>query len=152
MNQILSNLYMNEICCINSIWYKYIYIHISKLKPFSLKQKYDLIRSFFSEAPGSGMGIQGNPPFVCRWQMMIALSVWPMLWIWRDFGWYLWAIYNDLSRGHPKWWFSKVIPSQMALNQVKDFWLNCPDICWLKEWGWFVREMRRGDYMSEMHG
>ncbi len=24
-------------------------------------------------------------------------------------GWF-WAIYNDLSRGHPKWWFSKGIP------------------------------------------
>ena len=22
----------------------------------------------------------------------------------------IWAIYNDLSRGHPKWWFSKGIP------------------------------------------
>ena len=31
-----------------------------------------------------------------------------------------WAIYSDLSRGHPKWWFSKGIPSKMALNQVKD--------------------------------
>ncbi len=30
------------------------------------------------------------------------------------------AIYNDLSRGHPKWWFSKGIPPKMALNQVKD--------------------------------
>ena len=28
----------------------------------------------------------------------------------------LWAIYNDLSRGHPKWWFSKGIPPKMALN------------------------------------
>ena len=27
-----------------------------------------------------------------------------------------WAIYNDLSRGHPKWWFSKGIPPKMALN------------------------------------
>ena len=26
------------------------------------------------------------------------------------------AIYNDLSRGHPKWWFSKGIPPKMALN------------------------------------
>ena len=26
------------------------------------------------------------------------------------------AIYNDLSRGHPKWWFSKGIPPTMALN------------------------------------
>ena len=25
-----------------------------------------------------------------------------------DGGWKIWAIYNDLSRGHPKWWFSKV--------------------------------------------
>ena len=32
----------------------------------------------------------------------------------------IWAIYNDLSRGHPKWWFSKGIPPKMALNQVKD--------------------------------
>ena len=32
----------------------------------------------------------------------------------------IWAIYNDLSRGHPKWWFSKGILPQMALNQVKD--------------------------------
>ena len=30
--------------------------------------------------------------------------------------WKIWAIYNDLSRGHPKWWFSKGIPSKMALN------------------------------------
>ena len=27
-----------------------------------------------------------------------------------------WAIYNDLSRGHPKWWFSKGIHPKMALN------------------------------------
>ena len=27
-----------------------------------------------------------------------------------------WAIYNDLSRGHPKWWFSKGIRPKMALN------------------------------------
>ena len=34
---------------------------------------------------------------------------------------YIWAIYNDLSRGHPKkWWFSKRILQKMALNQVKD--------------------------------
>ncbi len=32
----------------------------------------------------------------------------------------IWAIYNDLSRGHPKWWFSKGIPQKIALNQVKD--------------------------------
>ncbi len=32
----------------------------------------------------------------------------------------VWAIYNDLSRGHPKWWFSKGIPPKMALNQIKD--------------------------------
>ena len=31
-----------------------------------------------------------------------------------------WAIYNDLSRGHPKRWFSKGIPPNMTLNQVKD--------------------------------
>ena len=29
---------------------------------------------------------------------------------------HVWAIYNDLSRGHPKWWFSKGIPPKMALN------------------------------------
>ncbi len=28
----------------------------------------------------------------------------------------IWAIYNDLSRGHPKWWFSKGILPKMALN------------------------------------
>ena len=28
----------------------------------------------------------------------------------------IWAIYNDLSRGHPKWWFSKGMPPKMALN------------------------------------
>ena len=28
----------------------------------------------------------------------------------------IWAIYNDLSRGHPKWWFSKGIHPKMALN------------------------------------
>ena len=33
---------------------------------------------------------------------------------------YIWPIYNDLSRGHPKWWFSKGIPPKMASNQVKD--------------------------------
>ena len=32
----------------------------------------------------------------------------------------IWAIYNDLSRGHPKWWFSKGIPTKLALNQIKD--------------------------------
>ena len=31
-----------------------------------------------------------------------------------------WVNYNDLSRGHPKWLFSKGIPPEMALNQVKD--------------------------------
>ena len=32
-------------------------------------------------------------------------------------GWgWIWAIYNDLSRGHPKWWFNKGIPLKMALN------------------------------------
>ena len=25
-------------------------------------------------------------------------------------------MYNNLSRGHPKWWFSKGIPPKMALN------------------------------------
>ena len=40
-----------------------------------------------------------------------------------------WAIYNDLSRGHPKWWFSKGIPPKMALNWVKDLIIiNCPDL------------------------
>ena len=29
---------------------------------------------------------------------------------------YIWPIYNDLSRGHPKWWFSKGTPPKMALN------------------------------------
>ena len=33
---------------------------------------------------------------------------------------YIWANYNDVSRGHPKWWFSKGIPLKMALNLVKD--------------------------------
>ena len=33
---------------------------------------------------------------------------------------FVWPIYNDLSRGHPKWWFSKGIPPKMALNQGKD--------------------------------
>ena len=28
----------------------------------------------------------------------------------------IWAIYNDLSRGHPKWWFSKGIPPQNGLK------------------------------------
>ena len=28
----------------------------------------------------------------------------------------IWPIYNDLSRGHPKWWFSKGIPPKIALN------------------------------------
>ncbi len=28
----------------------------------------------------------------------------------------IWAIYNDLSRGHPKWWLSKGIHPKMALN------------------------------------
>ena len=28
----------------------------------------------------------------------------------------IWAIYNDLSRGHPKWWFSKGILPEMVLN------------------------------------
>ena len=32
---------------------------------------------------------------------------------------YFWANYNDLSRGHPKWWFSTGIPPNMALNQVR---------------------------------
>ena len=31
------------------------------------------------------------------------------------------AIYSDLSRGHPKWWFSEGILPKKALNQVKDF-------------------------------
>ena len=32
----------------------------------------------------------------------------------------IWVNYSDLSRGHPKWWFSKGIPLQIPLNQVKD--------------------------------
>ena len=28
----------------------------------------------------------------------------------------IWAIYNDLSQGHPKWWFSRGILPKMALN------------------------------------
>ncbi len=28
----------------------------------------------------------------------------------------IWPIYSDLSRGHPKWWFSKGIHPKMALN------------------------------------
>ena len=31
-------------------------------------------------------------------------------------GTHIWPIYNDLSRGHLKWWFSKGIPPKMALN------------------------------------
>ena len=34
----------------------------------------------------------------------------------QELGRIIWAIYNDLSRGHPKWWFSKGIPPKMALN------------------------------------
>ncbi len=33
---------------------------------------------------------------------------------------YIYAIYSDLSRGHPEWWFSKGILPKMALIQVKD--------------------------------
>ena len=36
--------------------------------------------------------------------------------VWRP---YSWAIYNnDLSRGHPNWWFSKRSHAKMALIQV----------------------------------
>ena len=28
----------------------------------------------------------------------------------------IWAIYNDLSRGHPKWWFSKGSVPQNGLR------------------------------------
>ena len=31
----------------------------------------------------------------------------------------IWAIYNDLSQGHPKWWFSKGIPPKMALIRLR---------------------------------
>ena len=36
------------------------------------------------------------------------------------FGMFNWAIYNDLSRGHPKWCFCKGILPKMGLNSVKD--------------------------------
>ena len=38
-----------------------------------------------------------------------------------------WAIYNDLSRGHLKWWFSKGIP-QNPLNSGLGIILICPDL------------------------
>ena len=34
----------------------------------------------------------------------------------------LWAIYSDLSRGHPRWWFSKGIPPKIKKKkQVKPY-------------------------------
>ena len=42
----------------------------------------------------------------------------------------VWSNYSDLSRGHPKWWFSKGIPPKMALNKDQGFIINCPDWCW----------------------
>ena len=35
----------------------------------------------------------------------------------RIYTWY-WANYNDVSRGHPKWWFSKGILPKIPLIQV----------------------------------
>ena len=34
----------------------------------------------------------------------------------------IWAKYNDLSRGHLKWWFSKGIPTKIPLIQVKELY------------------------------
>ena len=39
----------------------------------------------------------------------------------------IWAIYNDLSQGHLKWWFSKAIPAKNGLTSISfKFW--CLDL------------------------
>ena len=39
-----------------------------------------------------------------------------------------WANYSDLSRGHPKWWFSKGIPSKIPLNSGLGIIVVWPDL------------------------
>ena len=42
--------------------------------------------------------------------------------------WYnIWAIYNDLSRGHPKWWFNKGTSPKSPNNSGLGIILICPD-------------------------
>ena len=59
---------------------------------------------------------KGNPRLFQRNLAWRNIIIWPDLmcgmYVWDS----IWAIYNDLSRGHPKWWFSKGIPPKMALN------------------------------------
>ena len=44
----------------------------------------------------------------------------------------IWANYNDLSQGHPKWWFSKLIPAKIIVI--------CPEI-------WVLNLVQQGTAM-----
>ena len=67
-----------------------------------------------------GEGFTGRLRFTNHWGgwEIVAWSLDPDFFFHRRFCGcqHVWAIYNDLSRGHPKWWFSKGIPPKMALN------------------------------------
>ena len=71
---------------------------------------------------GRGMvtDIHHHPSFGCRAKVtqLLQRRVNPSKWdpTERCRGYHFWAIYNDLSRGQPKWWFSKGIPLKMASN------------------------------------
>ena len=47
---------------------------------------------------------------------------------WRYLDISIWANYNDVSRGHPKWWFNKGT-SPNPLNSGLGIILICPDRC-----------------------
>ena len=40
----------------------------------------------------------------------------------------IWANYNDLSRGHPKWWLSKGIPPKSPKHSGLGIIVICPDL------------------------
>ena len=66
---------------------------------------------------GLFFGCQGDLEFkvvICH--VSSEVSIWENFESIFDVNQFIWPIYNDLSRGHPKWWFSKGIPPKMALN------------------------------------
>ena len=60
-------------------------------------------------------------------------------------GYKIWANYNDLSRGHLKWWFSKGIHPKIPLIPGLGIILICPDKI-EKEWTrhHFIKDRNRG--------
>ena len=51
-----------------------------------------------------------------------------------------WANYNDVSRGHPKWWFNKGTSPKSPKHSGLGIILICPDLkvmFWFAD-GWFI--------------